>query len=312
MRSFRAKLRIRHLEIVRMVADRGNLSKAAAELHITQSGLSRAIAEIEEILGGALFERTPRGMACTPLGRALYRHAGVLLGDVEKAEADLRAVLHGDLGNLSVGCFAFFSGWPLADAVRIFCQAHPRVDVSIQIGMHEKLIGDLDSGALDVLISRFPVSLDAGIYRTVVLSRDPVVLTAGAGHPLAGRAAPAMADCVRMPWVTAPQGSRIRAEIEQRLLAAGLPLPPMVGALSLEFGLEMLADARHLLTLPGRVAAVLERRGRLRVLPVELGLSRLPLAAIWRRDRSSTRQVRAFCTTMAKVLAAEGEEVPAD
>lgn len=186
MRAFRAKLRIRHLEIVRMVADRGNLSKAAAELHITQSGLSRAIAEVEEIVGGALFERTPKGMVATPLGRSLCRHAGVLLGDVEKAEADLQAVLHGDLGNLSIGCFSFFSGWPLADAVRIFCQAHPRVDVSVHIGMHEKLIGDLDTGVLDVLISRYPASLDSRIYRTVVLSRDPVVLTAGAGHPLLG------------------------------------------------------------------------------------------------------------------------------
>ena len=86
----------------------------------------------------------------------------------------------------------------------------------------------------------------------------------------------------------------------------------MVGALSLEFGLEMLADARHLLTLPGRVAAVMERRGRLRMLPVDIGLSRLPLAAIWRRDRHSTRQVRAFSAIMAKVLAAEGDEPPAD
>ena len=82
-----------------------------------------------------------------------------------------------------------------------------------------------------------------------------------------------------------------------------------MGALSLEFGLEMLDDARHLLTLPGSVAAVLARRGRLCVLPVELRLSQSPLAAIWRRDRSSSRQVRAFSALLAKVLAAEGAAI---
>lgn len=303
MHAFRAKLRLRHLEIVRMVADRGNLTKAATDLHMTQSGLSRAIAEIEGIVGAALFERTAKGMVCTASGQSLYRHAGILLGDIEKAEADLRAVQRGDLGNLTIGCFSFFSGWPLAEAVQRFCQAHPRVDVSVQVGLHEKLITELDAGALDVLISRFPPDLDTGVYRTVKLLRDSVVLTASPSHPLARRKSVTLSDCVRYPWVTAWQASRIRSEIEQRLLGDRLPLPPMVGALSLEFGLEMLGDSRHLLTMSDRIALELERRDRLRILPVDLDLSPLQLAAIWRSDRSSTRQVRAFCAILAKVLA---------
>lgn len=311
MHAFRTRLRLRHLEIVRMVADRGNLTKAAKDLHMTQSGLSRAITEIEEIVGAALFERTAKGMVCTPGGRSLYHHAGVLLGDVEKAEADLRAVIRGDVGNLTIGCFSFFSGWPLAEAVQRFCQAYPRVGVSVQVGLHEKLISELDSGALDVLISRFPTDLDTGVYRTLKLLRDSVVLTVSPDHPLARRKRVTLADCVRFPWVTAWQGSRIRGEIEQRLLKDRLPLPPMVGALSLEFGLEMLDDSRHLLTLSDRIALEFERRGRLKTLPVDLELSPLQLAAIWRSDRSSTRQVRTFCTLLAKVLADGHDRTPA-
>lgn len=307
MTSFRGKLRIRHLEIIQMVADRGNLSKAALQLDITQSGLSRAIAEIEELVGGSLFERSAKGMVCTPLGLVLCRHARVLLGDVDRAEADIDAVLHGDLGSITIGCFSMFSGWPLVDAVRLFRQVHPRVTVSIQIGTHEKLIGDLDSGAMDVLISRFTAALDPQIYRTVTLLRDPVVLTCALGHRLANVAQPSLAACVSFPWVTALPGSRIRGEMESLLRGAGLVVPGMVGALSLEFGMDMVADNLHLLTLPGSVAAVMQKRGRLRVLPVELALTRSPLAAIWRRDRPSTRQMRAFSAMLAKVIKAEGE-----
>ena len=119
MTPFQRKLRIRHLEVVLAIADFGSLSKAAVQLHMTQSGLSRAITEVEEIVGGRLFERTGKGMVSTQLGEAMCRHAQVLLGDLDTAETDLRAVANGDLGSLSVGCFSMFSGWPLAEAVRV-------------------------------------------------------------------------------------------------------------------------------------------------------------------------------------------------
>ena len=85
MTPFRGKLRIRHLEIVLTVAELGNLSKAATQLHSTQSGLSRAIAEIEELVGARLFERTARGTTCTPLGETMCRHARRRLPDCRTA-----------------------------------------------------------------------------------------------------------------------------------------------------------------------------------------------------------------------------------
>jgi DNA-binding transcriptional LysR family regulator len=206
MTPFKGKLRIRHLEIVLMVADQGSLSKAASQLRMTQSGLSRAIAEVEECVDGRLFERSTKGMVCTPLGLAMCRHAGILLSDFGKAEADLAAVSRGELGSLTVGCFAMFSGWPLAEAVRAFRETHPQVALTIQIGTHERLIEDLDSGALDVLISRYTSSLDPLIYRSISLLNDNVVLTCAAGHPLAASPNLKLADCARYPWLTALSG----------------------------------------------------------------------------------------------------------
>lgn len=304
MTPFQGKLRIRHLEIVLAIADFGSLSKAAGQLHLTQSGLSRAIIEIEEIAGGRLFERTGKGMVCTPLGEAMCRHAQILLGDFDSAETDLRAVAGGSLGSLAVGCFSMFSGWPLAEAVRAFREAHPRVILSVQVAMHERLIEDLDSAKLDLLVTRRLPALSPEVYRFTDLLKDTVVLACSATHRLAQRGEVRLEDCVAYPWILAPPKSRMRMEIESRLRQSGCAIPEMVGGLSLEFAIDMISDDRHICMLPGSVADTLAGRGRLHVLPVPLMLVTPPLAVIWRRERSSVRQIREFTSALAKVLGA--------
>ncbi len=310
MTPFKGKLRIRHLEIVLTVADMGNLSRAAAQLNSTQSALSRAIAEIEELVGARLFERTVKGTTPTPLGLAMCRHARQLLSEFRKAEVDLAAMSRGEAGSLTVGAFALFAGWPVAPAAAAFRREHPRITLTVEVGTHERLCNDLDAGALDVLISRFPATMDPQRYRTVTLLTDDVVLACAPGHPLAQRVHTTLRDYVDYPWISALPGSRIRREMDVTLNTQGLPVPPMIGALTLEFGSELLrGNDEYLWMLPGSVAAVKAARGEVIVLPGALGLRRSPLSAIWRRDRPSNRQMRAFASAVAGVIREAGQGV---
>ncbi|MCK9510863.1 MAG: LysR family transcriptional regulator [Pigmentiphaga sp.] len=306
MTPFQGKLRIRHLEIMLVVAELGNLSKAAEQLDMTQSGLSRAIVDMEECVGGQLFERTPRGTKPTMLGRVLCTHANRLLGDFRKAQTDLAAVLRGDLGSLTVGCFSMFSGWPLPQAARRFRDQSPRVALSIEIGGAERLLEDLDAGALDMVVGRSPAGPNPQIYRTLALLNDPPVLACARQHVLAEQPSVALADCIAYPWVTALPGSRFRLELERRLADLGCEMPPMIGALSIEFGRELIANRDYVWMLPGSVAQVMQARGEVHVLPVALDLRESPLSIIWRRDRSSTRHVRAFAAILAQIVRETG------
>jgi DNA-binding transcriptional LysR family regulator len=305
MTPFRGKLKTRHLEIVLMVAELGNLSKAATQLQSTQSGLSRAIAEIEELAGGRLFERSAKGMACTPLGDAMCRHARVMLSSMRKAEAELDAVARGDSGSIVVGCLSMFAGWPLGDAVKKFREAYPGISLTVETGAHDKLLEELDNGAIDVLISRFSSTVNPEIYRSVALSNDSLAIVCAKEHPLAASSELTLQACVAYPWITALPGSPVRADLEAKLHAANLPVPTMIGAMSMEFGHEMLRGGHYLWILPGIVAGVLHKRGTVHALPLKLNMRRGPLAAIWRRDKSSTRQVRAFSTMLAQIVKEE-------
>lgn len=67
------------------VAEAGHVGRAAARLHISQPPLSRQIKQLEEELGAALFERTPRGMRLLPEGERFLVHARRILGAVDEA-----------------------------------------------------------------------------------------------------------------------------------------------------------------------------------------------------------------------------------
>lgn len=301
MTPFRGKLRTRHLEIILAVAELGNLSKAAEQLHMTQSGLSRAVAEVEEIVAGKLFERSAKGMIATALGAAMCRHAALLLSDFHKAEADLGAIARGDLGNMILGCFSMFSRWPLAQAILLFRQANPRVEITVEVGSHEALIEKLDAGAIDLLISRAPGSQSAETYRTAALVHDGIVLACAPDHPLAGQDAD-LATCVQYPWISAPPGSIFREMLVNEVREAGLPTPEIVGALSLELGRELTSHGHFLWQLPESAARFMAARNEVCILPLSFNLCPGPLSAIWRRDRTSTRQTRGFILSLRRVV----------
>src|SRR4051794_1852588 len=85
------------------VAREGNLTRAAARLHLTQPAVSLQIKNLQEMLGVVLFARTSHGLLLTRDGEALLPHAERALAaaaDVRRAAAALR---HDVSGTLSIG-----------------------------------------------------------------------------------------------------------------------------------------------------------------------------------------------------------------
>ena len=106
-----------------------NLSRAAAELHLTVSALSHQLRGLEERLGRRLFERGPRGVSFTPDGERLYDRIAPHLDAIEQALRPY-AARRDEVLTLSL-MPSFASSW-LVPRLPRFVAAHPQIEINLQ------------------------------------------------------------------------------------------------------------------------------------------------------------------------------------
>jgi LysR family transcriptional regulator, glycine cleavage system transcriptional activator len=124
-----------------------SFTKAAQELHITQSAVSRQIKTIEEQLGVTLFRRLNRALLLTEEGQALSRAVAAALGGIEQAVARLSTLTEDRPINVTTSV-AFASLWLVPRLTRLR-KAHP--DIDVRLAANNDLL-DLDRDRIDLAI----------------------------------------------------------------------------------------------------------------------------------------------------------------
>ena len=118
----RGGLKLGHMRMIVALDDHGKVSAAAQVLNISQPAASRMIAEMEDILGVALCERLPRGIALTPAGQALARRARAVLLEMREADREIADLKSGKGGSVFLGSVTA----PAIELAVPAIQRHPR------------------------------------------------------------------------------------------------------------------------------------------------------------------------------------------
>ena len=142
---------LRQLEYFAAVVAEGSVTDAARRLHVSPSGVSLALTELETCLKVQLtVRRRGKGVTVTPAGRWVYEHARAVL----ERSADIGAVVRvvrGELaGPLRIGCFTTLSPWMFPRVAAHFTEHHPGVDVGLVEGTSGELQERMRNGELDV------------------------------------------------------------------------------------------------------------------------------------------------------------------
>jgi LysR family transcriptional regulator, benzoate and cis,cis-muconate-responsive activator of ben and cat genes len=185
-------LDLRRLRYFMAVASLGSFSRAADELHVAQSAVSRQVGLLERELGVKLLHRTTHDVALTEAGRHLLERGEALARDAEALWRDMRAFAAGERGRVSIGystSIGYETAPRLIGAAR---EALPDVAVSSVVLPSVELPGAVLNGPVDVALARCAADVD-GIERTVV-RRERLGALVPAGHPLAGRESADVAD----------------------------------------------------------------------------------------------------------------------
>lgn len=152
-------MELRMLRCFLKVAQEGNITKAAALLHISQPALSRTLRQLEEELGVQLFVRSSHSVALTSEGELLERRAQEMV-DLEaktKMELGIREELTGEIG-IGTGDLKSFS--LLAEWMEEFQHIHPGVKYSLFSGDSGHIKEKLEQGSIDFGLLLTPVNME--------------------------------------------------------------------------------------------------------------------------------------------------------
>jgi molybdate transport repressor ModE-like protein len=176
-------LDVKRLRVLREVAAKGSFSAAAESLAYTQSAVSQQIAALEREAGTKLVERSARGVRLTEAGRALVRHADVILARLADAEAELEAIAGLRGGRLRLVSFATAGATLMPPAIALFRERHPAVELSLEPAEPDEAIARLKRRVRRRDDHRGAVLLDRGrrIERTHLLD-DPMYVVLPQGH----------------------------------------------------------------------------------------------------------------------------------
>ena len=207
-----AKFTLRQLELFLELTEHPTLSAAASAAHISESGLSHSISELERVVGEQLcVRRRSRGFQLTPAGRLLAEHARTFMASAD----DLISRVAGEsgklMGRVALGCYTGFSTTVLPPVFDGFAAAHPLVEIELTMGSDNELIPLLMNGRLDFAIL-YDMYLPNDLNRWRIYETEVFAVLAE-GHRLASQATVNLADLAAEPFIlldTAPSAGNTR------------------------------------------------------------------------------------------------------
>lgn len=270
------------------VARHEHVTRAALELGVPQSTLSRALTRLEADLGVSLFARHGRTVSLTPAGRTFLVSAERALAAVEQAAESVRADADPATGKVAFG-FLHTLGWETVPSLlRAFRADHPRVRFSLVQNYGEAMLDRLRAGELDLcLTSPIPDSPDLVARR---LDEQRLRLVVPDDHPLATRKRIRLAEAADESFVTLERGYGMRRILDDLCARAGFT--PRIA-----FEGEEAETIRGLVAVGLGVALlpppVIERPG-VRELTVTAPRAVREIGLAWRAGHADTPPVAAF------------------
>lgn len=215
---------LRQLRYFVVVAEEEHVGRAAERLHISQSPLSRQIAQLEERLGLTLFERSLQRIRLTADGQTFLAETRAFLTHANRLESLGRRLGRGEEGGLCIGYIenAMHSG-VLPQALRSLRVDRPDVHIALYSLNSAQQLEGLRQRSLDIaLVSEPPTADDPDLSSARVLN-DPMLLALPERHPLAQLSELNPTDFLEQEWIAVqhPQRTGKQDDFVQACIKAG-------------------------------------------------------------------------------------------
>ncbi|MGD9661336.1 MAG: LysR family transcriptional regulator [Porticoccaceae bacterium] len=181
----------------------GSFTAAARAVHITQSALTKNVAEVESEIGFALFERHAKGVYATSQGRAFIDRAARIVADIDQLAADAKAGRQLSDSRIRIGVCPPSLVSLVNTALPKMLARHPSVRIEQTSGWVEQSIQQLSNRDIDILIGPAPQIRQQPQFSVHSLEPFSICFFVRKDHPLGNLAKPNIEDLKRYPMALA-------------------------------------------------------------------------------------------------------------
>ncbi len=185
-------MNLRDLRYLVALAEHKHFGRAAQASFVSQPTLSTQIKKLEDELGVALVERTPRKVLLTEVGKEIVQRARDVLTEVDQIRAIARRTIDPESGTLRLGIFPTLGPYLLPHVVPQIRARFPRLELLLVEEKTEVLLRQLREGRLDATVLALPVHDDQ--LHAEFLFEEPFLLAVPEHHTLARRKTLKLAD----------------------------------------------------------------------------------------------------------------------
>jgi DNA-binding transcriptional LysR family regulator len=177
-------MELRHLRYFSAVAEEKSFTRAARRLHISQSGISGQVRDLEKELGVTLLHRDQRSVSLTPEGAIFLREAQEILAHAQHAMDTVVRASQGHFGKLTVGLCGPATAPFLPRLIREFRKAQPGIALSLKDLNPANQPQALIDGEIDIGFTRSVPSEFRATLRSEAFFSEPIVAVLPRGHSL--------------------------------------------------------------------------------------------------------------------------------
>lgn len=215
------RIKLRHLACFVEVTRQGGVARAGAELGMTQPAVSKAIAELEAILGVALFDRSRRALALTGDGEVFLRYATAGLATLRQG-TDTLAEARAGTGFVAFGALPTVAAGVVPLALTRFARSSLACRTLVESGPSQYLLALLRTAAIGFVVGRMasPQAMEGLSFEH--LYSEELAFVVRPGHPLVGVVPLDLRAMSGYQALLPPRGAIIRPEVDALLLAGGV------------------------------------------------------------------------------------------
>ena len=293
------RLKLRDLHTFSAVVRHGTMAKAAAELALTPPAVSKALQEMERVLGVRLMDRTATGVLPTPYGELLLQRSVGLFDDLRQTVKEIRFLADPTVGELAIASTDPLLGGLVPAVIDRLTQKYPRLSFRVvQVESGAQAIRLIRTREVDICVSRIVDHADDLVMET--LFEDPVVLVAAAHHALARRRNVALREVAGEAWsVPATLVGRFLRDVFRR---QGLDFPKTcLVCNSIAMQIVLVETGRFVMILPASFLHFRGKRFPLKVLPLSFDVSPPPVGFFTLKNRTISPVAKLFIEDLRSV-----------